>query len=693
MAAPQPKQKKIKLSNYATYDGMVLKKEPKGAGKLYPCNLCVVTGTFNGNKISNGKIVFNDHKFAITGEFTFMVTDKEKSVIIVNSGKLNNTKLQKNTPINFNKNNYIFEYIAPSYPKLPKVYYELLKQFAGATKYKRETDGRTKNIYNGTKHSRSVVSKSTYMKVNFAGGTTARYEISGKLSSWSRPNGDFINFASTSEGVYEVSKYRVTVGNLTVANTDITYTFENGNKYTGAINEPSLKELIDNISLEKLVNYKGFSWKWEDLKEKALDGVVVYPDGKSEDVVNGVTTSETVRTVVARKAEEARIAKEKEEKRKTEAARKAAEAEAKKKAEEARIAAEKEAKRKAEEARIAAENAAKKKAEEDARKAAEAEAKKKAEEARIAKEKEEQRKAEEARVAAENEAKRKAEEEARIAAANEAKKRAEEDARKAAEDEARIAAENEAKRRAEEARIAAENEAKRRSEEEARIAAENEAKRRAEEARLAEEAEAERKAEMARIAAEKEAKKKADMARMAARAESRAQESNTVADKARIAAEKEAKMRADMARAAAEQASIVAAKEAKKEAEEARITAEFNRATAEKAKAKLMAAFDFMVSKKSATGISQDGMTARYFYHPKFNPYSTDFRTELSSRLARFCPCVGYDIVSINANSVACNLKKREADGSVSIYRLVVEHDGGVLNVTSFDIYKAKRIE
>ena len=669
MAAPQPKQKKIKLSNYATYDGMVLKKEPKGAGKLYPCNLCVVTGTFNGNKISNGKIVFNDHKFAITGEFTFMVTDKEKSVIIVNSGKLNNTKLQKNTPINFNKNNYIFEYIAPSYPKLPKVYYELLKQFAGATKYKRETDGRTKNIYNGTKHSRSVVSKSTYMKVNFSGGTTARYEISGKLSSWSRPNGDFINFASTSEGVYEVSKYRVTVGNLTVSNTDITYTFENGNKYTGAINEPSLKELIDNISLEKLVNYKGFSWKWEDLKEKALDGVVVYPDGKSEDVVNGVTTSETVRTVVARKAEEARIAKEKEEKRKAEAARKAAEAEAKKKAEEARIAKEKEEQRKAEEARIAAENAAKKKAEEDARKAAEAEAKKKAEEARIAKEKEEQRKAEEARVAAENEAKKKA------------------------EDEARIAAENEAKRRAEEARIAAENEAKRRSEEEARIAAENEAKRRTEEARLAEEVEAERKAEMARIAAEKEAKKKADMARMAARAESRAQESNTVADKARIAAEKEAKMRADMARAAAEQASIVAAKEAKKEAEEARVTAEFNRAAAEKAKAKLMAAFDFMVSKKSATGISQDGMTARYFYHPKFNPYSTDFRTELSSRLARFCPCVGYDIVSINANSVACNLKKREADGSVSIYRLVIEHDGGVLNVTSFDIYKAKRIE
>ena len=188
----------------------------------------------------------------------------------------------------------------------------------------------------------------------------------------------------------------------------------------------------------------------------------------------------------ARRAEEARLERERVERMQ----QIAAEEEAKRLAEEeaARIAAEEEAKRLAEEeaARIAAEEEAKRLAEEEAaRIAAEEEAKRLAEEeaARIAAEEEAKRLAEEeaARIAAEEEAKRLAEEEAVVVddievIDNVAESDVSDESELSEEELARIAAEEaEAKRLAEEeaARIAAEEEARRLAEEEAaRIAAE-----------------------------------------------------------------------------------------------------------------------------------------------------------------------------------------------------------------------------
>ena len=226
----------------------------------------------------------------------------------------------------------------------------------------------------------------------------------------------------------------------------------------------------------------------------------------------------------------------------------------------------------------------------------------------------------------------------------------------------------------------AEAEARMKAEEEARIQAQLEAQRKAE--------------EEARLAAEREARKRAEEARMAEAYEARrAEEGRMAEDRARMAAEKEAKMRAEMDRIAAEKARLAAEKEAKREAEEARVTAEIERAAAEKVKVRIVSAFEFMVLKRDKSSISQDSQVPRFFYHPKYNPYSPDFRAELASRLANFTPCVGYEIISISGNKVVCNLKKRGDNGYVSVYQLVLEHDGGMLNVTSFDIAKANRIQ
>ena len=545
IAAPAPKQKKIKYSNYAYYEGMVLQKSPHGRGTLYPCNRCVVTGVFTKNKIRDGKIVFKEHTFTITGEFTFAVMGKEQFLIVVNDGKINRTTLPKNTPIRFNMHNYSFESHYAIYPKLPKSYYELLRQFAGETTYKRVTDGRAKAIYNNGTRTRKVIARPTFLEIRFSGGTTARYDVSSKISNWTRKNGDFIEFTNNPDGSHEVSKYKITAGKCVIAKTGVTYTFENGNKYTGTIKEPSFTNSEGKTSLEKLVYFNGISWKWSEFKDRALDGVVVYPDGRSENVVDGITDSENARI----KAE--------------------------------RIAAEKEAQRKAAEA---------------------------------------------ARIAAEKEAQRKAAEAARIAAEKEAQRKA-----------------------AEAARIAAEKEAQRKAAEEARMAAEYEARR---------------KAEMERVAAERSS----------------------------AATEKGDRIKAEIERMEAERTRFIAEREAQREAEDARFAAERARVAVEKVKTRIVSAFEFMVHKKSHTGISQDNQVPRFFYHPTYNPYSPDFRAELESRLSDFCPCVGYKVVSINENQVVCLLKK-DTNGMISVYQLSIGHREGLLNVTSFDITKANRIQ
>ena len=380
VAAPKPKHKKIKFNKYARYEGMAVKKTPHGQGTLYPCSRCSVTGSFYKGKISGGEISFTDHKFVISGEFTLVVSDDKQILIIVNKGKIHPKGkksghwLRKNTQIKFTNDSYTFDDYYTVYPKVPKWYFESLKQYAGDKKYKRKTDGLMKATYTNEKRTRKVVKKATYFEVKFKNGTTARYEVENKGSVWTRPNGDFVNFTITPDKTYKITGYKVTAGKSVITNNNITHTFANGNKYTGSVKDATIAAYMKITNFNNLISFAGLTWDWDNFEAVANNGVIVYADGKKEKVVDGLTESEIAR----REAERL----EAERKAKEEAERLEAERKAKEEAE--RLEAERKAKEEAERLeaeRKAAEEAAAKAAEEAAAKAAAEAAAKAAEEA------------------------------------------------------------------------------------------------------------------------------------------------------------------------------------------------------------------------------------------------------------------------------------------------------------------------
>ena len=417
VAAPKPKHKKIKFNKYARYEGMAVKKTPHGQGTLYPCSRCSVTGSFYKGKISGGEISFTDHKFVISGEFTLVVSDDKQILIIVNKGKIHPKGkksghwLRKNTQIKFTNDSYTFDDYYTVYPKVPKWYFESLKQYAGDKKYKRKTDGLMKATYTNEKRTRKVVKKATYFEVKFKNGTTARYEVENKGSVWTRPNGDFVNFTITPDKTYKITGYKVTAGKSVVTNNNITHTFANGNKYTGSVKDATIAAYMKITNFNNLISFAGLTWDWDNFEAVANNGVIVYADGKKEKVVDGLTESEIAR----REAERL----EAERKAKEEAERLEAERKAKEEAE--RLEAERKAKEEAERLeaeRKAAEEAAAKAAAEAAAKAAEEAAAKAAAEAAA-------KAAEEAAAKAAAEAAAKAAEEAAAKAAAEAQAAAE----------------------------------------------------------------------------------------------------------------------------------------------------------------------------------------------------------------------------------------------------------------------------
>ena len=393
VAAPKPKHKKIKFNKYARYEGMAVKKTPHGQGTLYPCSRCSVTGSFYKGKISGGEISFTDHKFVISGEFTLVVSDDKQILIIVNKGKIHPKGkksghwLRKNTQIKFTNDSYTFDDYYTVYPKVPKWYFESLKQYAGDKKYKRKTDGLMKATYTNEKRTRKVVKKATYFEVKFKNGTTARYEVENKGSVWTRPNGDFVNFTITPDKTYKITGYKVTAGKSVITNNNITHTFANGNKYTGSVKDATIAAYMKITNFNNLISFAGLTWDWDNFEAVANNGVIVYADGKKEKVVDGLTESEIARREAERleaerKAKEEAERLEAERKAKEEAERLEAERKAKEEAE--RLEAERKAKEEAERLeaeRKAAEEAAAKAAAEAAAKAAEEAAAKAAAEA------------------------------------------------------------------------------------------------------------------------------------------------------------------------------------------------------------------------------------------------------------------------------------------------------------------------
>ena len=330
VAAPAPKFKKVKFNKYAYYEGMAVKKTPQGQGTLYPCSRCTVKGTFNNDKITNGEITFTDHKIIISGEFTLVVSADKQLEVIINKGKLSyGTRgghwIKRNSPIKFTDDDFLFEDHVKGFPRLPRWYYDAIVTFAGEKRYSRKSDGEMKYVYKNEKRTREVITKSSYLELQFKNGTNARYDVASRSAVFTRANGDFVNFTiSADRKSYEIESYRIVSGQTIITNSNLTHTFTNGNKYVGGIKDSAIADYVGAKDINKLASFEGLVWDWSNFENVASNGKITYADGKSEKVINGVGEEEFARREAERKAKE-----EAERKAREAAERKAKEEEAK----------------------------------------------------------------------------------------------------------------------------------------------------------------------------------------------------------------------------------------------------------------------------------------------------------------------------------------------------------------------------
>lgn len=306
IAAPQPKMKKLKLADAAVYNGLVLQKLPQGEGSITMVTCGNITGTFNGNEITNGKIEFENHKFVITGDMTYSVakngvgasgyTDLAANLsyfayykcllVTVKNAKINNRRLLGDVRLVYCCGDYALDYHSVGYPKVSKELLEEIKMFVGEEKFKRTSNGKIYNLVVNKKVSRKVVEKATNMTLTFNNGAVAVFDIKKDVCKMTRTNGDFITINGGA-----VESYRISAGKSVIANGQITHTFENGNKYVGTVGE-ELEPYTKETNVNALLSFNGLNWAWADFKKYAGDGKIVYADGKTEKIIGGISEAE-----------------------------------------------------------------------------------------------------------------------------------------------------------------------------------------------------------------------------------------------------------------------------------------------------------------------------------------------------------------------------------------------------------------
>ncbi len=353
VAAPQPKNKKIKLADAVVYKGMALKKTPQGEGEITMRNCGTISGIFNGNEITNGKIKFENHRFGFTGDMTYRVvnngvgvegysdlTDRYLSFPYYKNILVTIKNAKRFTVSSYNNKtyssglvigdvrlvfccagNYMVDYYLVGYQKVSKELLAKIYSFVGVKRYRRTSDGKMHHLVINEKVNREVVKKATKMIYKFENGAIAEFDIKNDICRISRTNGDFVSMNNSN-----VESYKITSGSSVIENGKVTHTFENSYKYVGTVSG-NIASYTTVTNFDTLLSFNGLDWAWADFKKYADDGVLVYANGKSEKIIDGITESEIARLEAERRAKEEaeRLAREEEE-RKAEAARLAEEA-------------------------------------------------------------------------------------------------------------------------------------------------------------------------------------------------------------------------------------------------------------------------------------------------------------------------------------------------------------------------------
>lgn len=363
-AAPKPKEKKIKIANDAVYYGFAVKKTPMGEGTITMLNCGKISGTFNGNEITNGKITFDNLKYVITGNFTMQIESESSPIedtgkpiidlvksfkptktlhLTINRGKVGRTSIVGKADFVYCASDYKLVYHTRVYPKVDETLMENIKSFVGSTSWRRTSDGRARRTIVNDKVKRTILQRPTNVEYKFLNGATATFNISDGIISIERSNGDFITLTDKGQ---MVSNYKVSAGNGIIEKGRVSYTFENGYKYYGTLKGGDIEDYTKITTFNQLLSFKNLTWAWADFKKYADDGILTLTNGTVEKITDGYTNAEIAKIEAERKAREEaeRLAREEAERKAREEAERLAK-------EESERVAKEEAARKAEEAR------------------------------------------------------------------------------------------------------------------------------------------------------------------------------------------------------------------------------------------------------------------------------------------------------------------------------------------------------
>ncbi|MBR6655145.1 MAG: hypothetical protein IKL20_00890 [Alistipes sp.] len=309
-AAPQPKVKTVKIADNAVFEGVTLKNKPLGKGTLTLGFCGTLSGEFNNLEVSNGKLILKEHKRVITGDFSMSIYKEVKEQpqssdlaliklikaaskykfleITIKNGKFNNRPIVGEATMKYENGAYVIVLKSAYSPKLPSEFMGIIKQFVGdKVSYKiTDVDGVAQYRIDNKNIKRKILQDATTVTLNFKNGAVAKINLQNSSYTLTRPNGDFVSVASDG-----IKGYKITGGNSVIEAGKITHTFENGNKYIGAV-EGELADYCKVKDINTLHSFKGLTWAWADFKKYADNGKLIYADGKSDNIIGGITEAE-----------------------------------------------------------------------------------------------------------------------------------------------------------------------------------------------------------------------------------------------------------------------------------------------------------------------------------------------------------------------------------------------------------------
>lgn len=292
-AYAQVKDRTILYAKCAYYEGPAEKKSPQGAGKLIinggETSQITVTGTFEDTLIPDAVVNFSAQGVTFKGKVFY---EKKREMLLLvpvpilvlqlsDGGFYRNRELlgtigSKPLTIRLDCSLGIasFEEVSGEFLRIGDSYNAVIEQartFADCEDYSLENAPVVPFKLSSKSMTMDAPTQSEAVTLAFTNG--AKVTISDPKTGsgdWTRPNGDYLKVDNKGA----LAGYRLTLENASLADTLVTYKFDNGNQYVGSVCDGLIPK-----DYRKLVKIKKLEWPWSEFCKYSWYGTLTYPDG------------------------------------------------------------------------------------------------------------------------------------------------------------------------------------------------------------------------------------------------------------------------------------------------------------------------------------------------------------------------------------------------------------------------------